>query len=271
MNPSHKTVYYLLALLLFVTVITGVVYYSKDLPSHVIHEVYATGITPEGVIDPVSTATVAGHGTHELPYNFRVGKVNSLTVHSPRLYTSVKKRQAILFGYNSSKPVNFTVILGESPEWGFGNYLGKDSEILVNVTESYYFFNYLKIPRNGVVTFCFESDPTVLAAHVTLKGEEGSHVIGYGSFEENLSRAVDSARAFILLNEIEAWKYLEYSLEYGVPNYFWHRNQGMMYPRMPEACDYIAVRFEQMERPGHYLEVWIDPDTSQVVGGDTCR
>ena len=267
MNPSHKTVYYLLALLLFVTVITGVVYYSKDLPLHVAHEVYATGITPEGVIDPVSTATVAGHGTHELPYNFRVGKVNSLTVHSPRLYTSVKKRQAILFGYNSSKPVNFTVILGESPEWGFGNYLDKDSEKLVNVTESYYFFNYLKIPRNGVVTFCFESDPAVLAAQVTLKGEEVPQFFGYGRFEENLSRAVDSARAFILLNEIEAGKYLEYSLEYGVPNYFWHRNQGMMYPRMPEACDYFAVRFG---RPGHYLEVWVDPDTSQVVGGDTC-
>ena len=267
MNPSHKTVYYLLALLLFVTVITGVVYYSKDLPLHVTHEVYATGITPEGVIDPVSTATVAGHGTHELPYNFRVGKVNSLTVHSPRLYTSVKKRQAILFGFNSSKPVNFTVILGESPEWGFGNYLGKDSEILVNVTESYYFFNYLKIPRNGVVTFCFESDPAVLAAHVTLKGEEASQFIGKGNFEENLGKAVDSARAFLFLNEIEAGKYLECSLEYGVPNYLWHRNQGMMYPRMPEACDYIAVRFG---RPGHYLEVWVDPDTSQVVGGDTC-
>lgn len=266
MNPPHKTVYYLLALLLLITVITGVVYYSKDRPLHVTHEVYTTGITPEGVIDPVSTATVAGHGTHELPYSFRVGKVNSLTFHSPRIYTSVRNRRVILFGYNSSKPVNFTVILGESPEWGFGVHLGKDSEILVNVTESYYFFNYMKIPRNGVLTFCFESDPEVLAAHVTLKGET-PQFFGYGSFEENLSRDVDSARAFLFLNEIEAGEYLGYSLEHGVPNYFWHRNQGMMYPRMPEACDYIAVRFG---RPGRYLEVWIDPDTSQVVGGDTC-
>ncbi len=262
-----KATYYLLALLLLVTVITVVVSYSKDRPLHVTHEVYATGVTPEGVIDPVSTATVAGHGTHELPYSFRVGKVNSLTIHSPRLYTSVKKRQVILFGYNSSKPVNFTVILGDSPEWGFGKYLGKDSEILVNVTDSYYFFNYLKTPRNGVLTFCLESDPEVLAAHVTLKGEEAPQFFSYGSFEENLSRAVYSAKAFLSLNEIEAGKYLEYSLEHGIPNYYWHHYRGIMYPRMPEACDYIAVRFG---RPGRYLEVWVDPDTSQVVGGDTC-
>lgn len=262
-----KAIYYLLALFLLITVITGVAHYSKNRPLHVTHEVYATGITPEGVIDPVSTATVGGHGTHELPYSFRVGKVNSLTVHSPRIYTSVKKGQIILFGYNSSKPVNFTVILAESPEWGFGVHLGKDSEKLVNVTKSYYFFNYMKIPSNGVLTFCFESDPTVLAGHVTLKGEEASRFFGYDSFEENLSRAVDSARAFLFLNEIEAGKYLDYSLEHGVPNYFWHHDIGIMYPRMPEACNYIAVRFG---RPGRYLEVWIDPNTSQVVGGDTC-
>ncbi len=78
-------------------------------------------------------------------------------------------------------------------------------------------------------------------------GEEVPQFYSYGSFEENLSRAVYSARAFLSLNKIKAEKYLEYSLEHGDPNYYWHNTRGIMYPRMPEACHYIAVRLGDLD------------------------
>jgi len=148
--------------------------------------------------------------------------------------------------------------------------LDENSEILVNLSESYYYFNYVTVPMNGFISLNFASDPKVLA-HVTLKGEEAPGFIDYGGFDINISRAIDSARVFLSLNGIESGKYLEHRLDYGLPNFFWHRRCGMMHPLLPEAVEYVAVRFEQPDRPGHYLELWVHTVNNQVVGGDMCR
>ena len=44
-------------------------------------------------------------------------------------------------------------------------------------------------------------------------------------------------------------------------------------PYKPSAEEFQlcwVIKFEQVNRPGHYFEVWIDASTSQIIGMDEC-
>ena len=93
----------------------------------------------------------------------------------------------------------------------------------------------------------------------------------FSGVDEEIDEAVNIARAYLRLNDVDVGKYLQYSVEYGVPNYYWHTNLGIKHPVLPPSCEYIVIRFEQADRPGHYYEVWVNSETNQIIGGDACR
>ncbi len=262
---DQRRTYFIVSFFLLVAVISGIVYYSTDKPLKTTHEVSATGSDPMSSTGQASSPVKKN--ASQLPYSFEVGRVNSLTVHSPRLYSSVRQGEVLMFGYRSSEPVDLIMTYGEGPEWGFSVESDWDSEILVNISESYCFFDTLRAPRSGVITFSFQAEPDVLA-RVALIGISRSP---FKRAKELDNKAVGIARVFLELNDIEAGKYLDHTVEHGAPNYYWHKITGIQYPLMPEPCDYTSVRFEQKDRPGHFMEVWVNPNSLQVIGGDVCR
>jgi len=204
------------------------------------------------------------------PYSFKVGMARSRIIITTRLFASVTHRDAIMFGFNSTEPVDFMVVLGDAPEWWFNRKLDEDTVLIVNLTNAYSYFDYLKAPEDGVISFCFKADPEVFA-DVTFKGSKLSFQYRFGGFDEDISDFVGAARAFLKLNDVDVGKYLQHSVENGVPNYSWQKKLGIKYPWVTMPCDYIAVRFEQANRPGHWYEVWVEQDSMQVIGGGTCR
>ncbi len=264
---SKRNVFYLTASLLLATIITGLAYYSEEQPIWITHEVFATGA------DPMSSTGVVGSpinkNSNKLPYSFQVGRVNSLTVHYPSIITSVKTGFIIL-GFTSSEPVDFVALASSEPVWGYSIDEAQRDVVLANVSDVYYYYDQIEFNENMILRLYFESDPKTLAS-VTLSGYKIPSFTVFNGVDEEIDEAVNIAKTFLLLNRLDVGKYIQHTIDYGVPNYFWHNNLGIKHPRLPSPCEYLVIRFEQADRPGHYYEVWVDPETNQIVGGDECK
>lgn len=262
---SKRKIYYIIVCLLLAIIVSSVVYYSKDLPIWITHEVSATGTDPMTSTGMVSSSIKK----IKLPYSFQAGKVNSLTVHSPRILTSVKPG-IIIIGFTATQPVDFMAVASSEPVWGFSLYGSGMVDVLINVSEAYSYYTQIEFSENAVLSLCFKSNPKRLSA-VTLSGYKTPPFTVFGGVDEEIDEAVNMARAFLRLNDVDVGKYLQYSVEQGVPNYYWHINLGIKHPLLPPTCEYIVIRFEQANRPGHYYEVWVNPETNQIIGGGACR
>ena len=266
MNHSLKS-YILVSLMVFAAIVVGLIWFPWAQP--LIVELKISGY---GIPENMGTSVVGRHGRRTLPVSFMVGRVNQLTMNDAHLYTIIAPG-FVLFGFESSEPVDCMVVVDDEPNWGYDR---PAESILVNISGCYEFYDVLEIGESGVLSFCFRADPETLS-NVTLTGEKDAWFTAHRDPSDDVNTAVDTARAFLSLNGVEAGRYLNYSVEYGVPNYYWQKQfqydnlASLVYQGLPEPCTYIAVRFEQKQRPGHYYEVWVEQGTHQVVGGDTCR
>ena len=68
-----------------------------------------------------------------------------------------------------------------------------------------------------------------------------------------------------------AGKVLFTTLEEKTPNFYWHDLAKLEKPNTQGFRFCWIIRFEQAYRPGHFFEVWVDAETSQVIGGGQCR
>ena len=264
---SKRNIYYLLVCLLLAIIVSSVVYYSKDQPIWITHEVSATGVDPMTSTGMVSSPIKKN--SNKLPYSFQAGKVNSLTVHSPRIITSVKPG-IIIIGFTATQPVDFMTVASSEPVWGFSLDGSSMVDVLINVSEAYSYYTQVEFSENTVLSLCFQSNPKHLSS-VTLSGYKIPPFKVFNGVDEEIDEAVNIARAFLRLNEVDVGKYLQYSVEQGTPNYYWHTNLRIKHPLLPPTCEYIVIRFEQANRPGHYYEVWVDPETNEIIGGGACR
>ena len=262
---SNRNIFHLIIGLLFVITISSVAYYSKDQPIWINHEVSASGADPMSSTGMVSISTKKC----KLPYTFQVGRINSLTVHSPRIITLVKPG-TIIFGFTATQPVDFVTVVASEPVWGFSYDEIQTFDVHVNVSDVYSYYFQIEFRENTVLSLCFKSDPRHLSS-VTLNGFRIPSFKVFSGVDEETDMVVNTARTFLRLNDVDVGKYLQYSMDYGVPNYYWHINLGIKHPVLPPSCDYIVIRFEQADRPGHYYEVWVDPETYQIIGGGECR
>jgi len=253
-------------------VIIGLAYYVVERPLTVTHEISAGGPDPVHELDPVSTGRVVGHGVDTLPQTLEVGRVGSLTIHSHRLYKTLWPGETIVYGYNSTGPVDFMVVLGDEPVWGDDHLNPRETEVLVNVTSSTAYFDYYRAWEKEVITFYLEADQETLSS-VTLKGKRVSpfKLGGGGVHSPEVDEATRVGRAFLILHDVDVGKVLESLTESNTPNYYWRKKLGMRFPLMPPPREFYVIRYEQARRLGHYYEVWVDVDSMQVVGGGECR
>ena len=228
-------------------------------------------IAGTGIPDYTSTCVVGHYGRHVLPCSFEVGRVNELTMHEAHLCTTVAPG-LVLLGFESNEPVDCIVVMDDEPSWGFDRQF---DTVLVNVSGRYEFYDVLEITERCVVSFCFKADPETLSS-VTLMAVKNPWFMRHTDSDVTVNDAVDTARAFLELNEVDAGKYLSHTEEQGVPNYYWQKEfqyenlANLVYHSLPQSCDYIAVRFEQKHRSGHF-EVWVEIDSNEIIGGDTTR
>jgi hypothetical protein len=207
---------------------------------------------------------------YQLPYSFEVGKVSSSTMHDVLLHSTVAPG-LVLFGFESLYPVDCWVVLDDESSWG-----SDGDDVLVNVSGCHEYYGVLEITERGVVSFCFKTDTDTLP-HVTLMAVRDPQFTRHNDVSDEVSDAVDTARVFLYLNDIDVGDYLSHTTEQGVPNYYWqkefhyHNLGNLAYHRIPEPREYIAVRIEQKNRPGHFYEVWVELDSNQVLGGGECR
>lgn len=254
------------------SIIYGLAYYVVERPLTVTHEIYSGGPDPVNELDPISLGRVVGHGVDTLPQTLEVGRVGSLTIHSHILYKTVWPGETIVFGYNSTRPVDFMVILGNEPVWGDDHSNPRETEVLVNVTSSTAYFGYIRAWEKEVITLYFEADQETLSS-VTLKGKRVSSlkIGGGGVHDPDIDEAIRVGQVFLLLHGVDVGKMLEASTELDTPNYYWRKKLGMRFPLLPPPCECYVIRYEQARRPGHFYEVWVEADSMQVVGGGECR
>jgi hypothetical protein len=178
----------------------------------------------------------------------------------------------VLYGFESLYPVDFWVVLDDESSWGSE----ERDNVLVNMIDCYEYYDVLEIPESDVVSFCFKADTDTLS-HVTLMGVSDAQFTRHNDYSDGISDAVDTARVFLSLNNVDVGKYLSYTVEQGKSNYYWQKEfqysnlANLVYHSPPETCEYIAVRFEQQNRLGHFYEVWVELDSNRIIGGGECR
>lgn len=264
MKGIDRRVYYSVSLFLLITIILSTVYYSKEKPIWITHEVSATGTDPLSSTGMVSSPVKKF--TNKLPYTFQAGKVNSLTIHTPRIFTK-PLRGTILIGFTSTRPVDFIVTSSKEAVWGFSDNYPPNTDLLINLSNVYFHYEAIELDEERIISFCFKSDETKLS-QIKLQGFRAS---AFYQLAKTRDVAVETARMFLQLNDVEVGKYLQQTAEYGTPNYYWHNVFGIKHPINTSPCQYTAIRFEQAKKPGHFFEVWVEKETNQIVGGDMCR
>ena len=201
-----------------------------------------------------------------------MGRVNPLTMNDAHLHTTVMPG-LVLFGFESTEPVDCMVVLDDETSCGFDQQV---DTVLVNLSGCYEFYDALEIGERGVLSFCFKADTETLS-NVTLMAARDIWFAKHRDSSIEVNQAGDTAKVFLSLNGVETGKYQSHTTEQRVPNYYWQKQfrydnlANLVYQSLPEPRDYIAVCFEQRYRPGHTYEVWVEQETYQVVGGDTCR
>ena len=66
-------------------------------------------------------------------------------------------------------------------------------------------------------------------------------------------------------------RFLSSSLEEREPNFYWDYALKFERPDIQGLRSCWVIRFEQVERPGHWFEVWVDASEYLVIGGMQCR
>jgi len=66
-------------------------------------------------------------------------------------------------------------------------------------------------------------------------------------------------------------KVLFVNLENKTSNFYWHDLAKLEKPDIQGFRLVWIIRFEQKHRIGHFFEIWLDAETSQVMGGGQCR
>ena len=267
MSQKHSKGFLLLSLISIILITLAVVKFSTVQPLKVRSRVAAYGV-------PANQSTGVGAVSfkhYKLPYSFEVGRVSSLTMNDVLLHSTVAPG-FVLFGFESLEPVDCWVVLGDESSWGSDS----DDNVLVNVSGCHEYYGVLEITERGVVSFCFKADTDTLS-HVTLMAVRDPQFTRHNDVSDKVSDAVDTARVFLSLNDVDVGDYLSHKTEQGVPNYYWqkefhyHNLGNLAYHRIPEPCEYITVRIEQKYRPGHFYEVWVELGSNQVLGGGECR
>jgi hypothetical protein len=266
MSQKHSKGFLLLSLISIILITLAVVKFSTVQPLKVRSRVAAYGV-------PANQSTGVGAVSfkhYPLPYSFEVGRVSSLTMNDVLLHSTVTPG-FVLFGFESLYPVDCWVVLGDESSWGSDS----DDNVLVNVSGCYEYYGVLEITERGVVSFCFKADTDTLS-HVTLMAVRDPQFTRHNDVSDEISEAVDTAKVFLSLNDVDVGRYLRHTEEQSVPNYYWQKQfkyhlAKLAYHNPKETCEYIAVHFEQQNRPGHYYEVWVELDSYEIIGGGECR
>ena len=268
MEPRHSRRFLFLSVISIVIITVAVVRFSAVQSLKVRSEISAYGVPTN---ESTGMAAVSLK-RYSLPYLFEVGRVNPLTMNDLLLHTKVSPG-LVVFGFESSEPVDCWVVLDDEPSWGFDRQF---DAVLVNISSRYEFYKVLEITERCVVSFCFKANQDTLSK-VTLMAVKNPWFMRHTDSDVTVNEAVDTARAFLELNEVDAGKYLSHTEEQDVPNYYWQKEfqyynlANLVYHSLPESCDYVAVRFEQKHHPGHFYEVWVEIDSNEIIGGGTCR
>lgn len=267
MSYKHSKGFLLLSLISIILITLAVVRFSAVQQLKVSYRVSAYGV-------PANQSTGVGAVSfkhYQLPYSFEVGRVSSLTMHDILLHTTVMPGM-VLFGFESTEAVDCWVVLDDEPCWGSDT----SDDVLVYISDCYEFYDVLEIKQRSVISFCFKTDTDTLS-EVTLIGVKDPQFTRHTESSSEVNEAVDTARTFLELNGVDVGRYLSHTVEQGEPNYYWQKEfhypnlANLVYHNPTEPCENIAIRFEQQNRPGHYYEVWVNPDTFQIIGGDECR
>lgn len=267
MSQKHNKRFLWFSIICTILIIIGVVKFSGVQPLKVGRRISAYGI-PENHSTGMGVVSVK---QYTLPYSFEVGRVNSLTMNDVLLHAKVAPG-FVLFGFESTKPVDFWLVLDDESSWGSE----VSDDVLVNVTDCYEYYDVLEMAERSIFSFCFKADIDTLS-HVILMGVSDTQFTRHNDDSGEISDAVDTARVFLSLNDVDVGKYLSHTIEQGDPNYYWQKEfqygnlANLVYHNLPKSREYIAVRFEQQNRPGHFYEVWVELGSNQVVGGDICR
>ena len=114
---------------------------------------------------------------------------------------------------------------------------------------------------------------TTVAAIIVFQLQEGN---GQNALaEEQIAlykgQAIDIATDFLESGNRTVGQVLLTAVQEKTPNTYWHEMFGLEsnVTGDPRLC--WIVRFETPVNPGHYVEVWVDGSTGDVVGGTQCR
>ena len=187
---KKRNIYFLLVGILLVTIISGAVYYSKEQPIWITHEVSATGADPMSSTGVVSVSIKK----YKLPYSFQSGRVNSLTVHSPRIITPVKPG-IIIIGFTATQLVDFLAVSSQEPVWGFSLDDTQMVDVLVNVSDVYSYYKQVEFSDSSILSLCFQSNPKHLSS-VTLNGYNIPSFTVFGGVDEEIDEAVNMTPSF---------------------------------------------------------------------------
>jgi hypothetical protein len=266
MQMNNKSKFFLFSVLCIIGITAAVVRFSGTQPLSLELEIAGTGVSLG------STCVVGGYGQQVLPYSFSVGRVNELTMHTAKLFTEVSPG-FFVFGFESMEPVDCCVIIDDEPNWCYNRGV---YSMLVNVSECYEYYHVFEVKERGVLSFCFKTDIETYT-NVTLMTVKDTGFTRHRESSAEINEAVDTARAFLELNGVDAGRYLSHKVHQRMPNYYWQKVfkytnlAHLVYHKVPASCEYVAVRFEQQNHPEHLFEVWVELGSNQVVGGDTSR
>lgn len=120
----------------------------------------------------------------------------------------------------------------------------------------------------GIVIFVLAGTAIALGAGGVLPG------IFTPKWSPEQEQAIEIGREFLEDIGLQPGKVLSVGLIDEVPAgylFYWHSAAGLEKPDVPEPEWCWAVRFEQALRPGHWFEVLVGVNTTEVVGGMQCR
>ena len=114
---------------------------------------------------------------------------------------------------------------------------------------------------------------TTVAAIILFQLQEGN---GHNALAEEQvaltkEQAVDVATNFLESGNRTVGQVLLTAIQEKTSNTYWHEMFGLESNATGETRLCWIVRFETPVNPGHYVEVWVDGSTSDVVGGTQCR
>ena len=120
----------------------------------------------------------------------------------------------------------------------------------------------------GIVIFLLAGTAIALSAVGVLPG------IFAPKWSPEQEQVIEIGREFLEDIGLQTGKVLSVDLIDEVPDgylYYWHLAAGLEKPDVPEDEWCWMIKFEQALRPGHWFEVLVGVNTTEVVGGMQCK